>query len=108
MTDCLLLPIFLLFLNNSKHFAFSLDVFILSELGELSLDISEGLANDLDKEVVHYIGVVSLERDSVRTDQNGEDTLNFLCFVIFIIVIALATVVSSCLLLFKFILCFVR
>jgi len=59
------------------------------------LDVCEGLASKLNKEIVHNIRIVSLQRRSIWSNTNWEDTLNLLKLIIIIIKFVLFWNISS-------------
>ena len=79
------LPGLFLFVDLELEFVESTLLAVLLNLLELHLDLGEGSDGVVDEEVVHHIGVVSLERNSIRSDDNGLDSLNLLDLVVLLI-----------------------
>ena len=83
--DCFLSPLLLLHANLPLKFIKSTLLTIFLDLLELFLNFGEGSGGIVDEKVVHHIGVVSLKRYSIWSDNNGLDTLNLPGLVILII-----------------------
>lgn len=58
---------------------------ILFDLHELFLNVSERSDSVIDEEVVHHVRIVSLERNSIWTNDDSKHTFNLLGLVVFII-----------------------
>jgi hypothetical protein len=67
------------------HLSLTSLVGVLQKFSKLSFDLSESFYNDLDVEVVHDIRVVSFERNTVRSNNNGLDSIYLLGFIVFFV-----------------------
>ena len=100
-----LLPLSLFDFNLLLKFHLSLEIAVIFQGLEFFFDLSERKSTILDEEVVHDIGVVSLEWHTVWTNADGLDTINLLKLIIFLVitvVVGLFSLFISFLALFSF------
>jgi len=84
-SNSLILPIRLLQLHFFFELLDSLQLSIVSNGVELLLKIGEGEGGELDEEVVHHIRVVSLQRNTIWSNEDSMNTIDFLQLIVFII-----------------------
>lgn len=79
------LPFIFRSVKESLHLSLTSFVTILEKFSKLGLNLSVSFHDNLNVEIVHHIRIVSFKRDTIRSNDDSVDAIQFFSFVIFFI-----------------------